>query len=257
MKFKKEDMGLYFALGLVGAGMGLLIGALLAARLTGSKIIYIPEEDVVDGEFEDEIVEKIHSAPKIARVKKSGKQSLTEEQAIFDSLLAAFIVEFQPSAIQIEMVKNNLLTMDELKEVLMKEELANQLKNYNYNTVYRETDDKPDLEDLAQLPDEIEIIDDRWQLSSEQTGEKSKQNLRRVVYDSEDDAFFTLSRRDHPIPVGSINDFIPTEVWDVVAPYLLSGMGPIFVNDLETTKHLKFDIVSEDLEDSSADNAVD
>lgn len=264
MKFKKEDIGLYFALGLVGAGAGLLLGALLAARLTNpGKRRYVPyipkpEEDWDEGaeeEWDDEPIKKMDR--KIARVKKSEKQSLTtEEDAVKESLLTAFIVKYQPSAIQIEMVKNGLATLDELKEVLIKEEMANQLKNYNYNTVYRETDDKPDLAELAQLPDEIEIIDKRWQLSSKQTEAKSEENLRRVFFDDEDDSFFSMSRQGHPIPMGAINELVPNEVWDVVEPYLASGIGPIFVNDLETPKHFRFEIVSEDTEDSSADNAV-
>lgn len=274
MKFKKEDLGLYFALVLVGGGAGLLIGALLAARLASSKPLYIPEEEDEEAWENDDIEEEWdedaeESAPKIARREKSEKQILShyqkkhfiteEEAAAKEALLAAFIVEFQPSAIQIEMVKNDLLTMDELKEVLILEEVTRQREPYNYNAKYLEVEDKPDLEDLAQLPDEIEVIEERWQISSEQTTGKSKKNLRKVFYDSEDDSFFTMSRQDHPIPVGSVNDFIPNGVWAVVAPYLLSDMGPIFVNDLETPKHFKFEIVSgsEDTEDSSADNAVD
>ena len=33
MKFKREDIGLYFALGLAVGGFGLLLGALIAARM--------------------------------------------------------------------------------------------------------------------------------------------------------------------------------------------------------------------------------
>lgn len=248
MKFKKEDMGLYFALGLVGGGVGLLIAALVAAKLTGPEPVYIPEmdEEEWDEEAEDSAEKTVR---KISHVKKSEKQDLTEE-------LQAFIVKYQPSAIQIEMVKSKLLTLDELKDALVLEEVVKRQKPYNYNTVYLEEDDKPDLDELAQLPDEIEIIEERWQLSSEQTESKSKKNLRRVFYDTEDNEFFTMSRQDRPIPVGSINDFIPDEVWEVVLPYLLSGMGPIFVNDLETVKHYRFEVVSEDMEDSSDDDAV-
>ncbi|MCK4787430.1 MAG: hypothetical protein KAV87_26970 [Desulfobacteraceae bacterium] len=248
MKFKKEDMGLYFALGLVGAGAGLLIGALIAARLMGPEPIYIPEMDEEEWDQEAEM-EAHKTIQKIARVKKSQKQGLTKE-------MEEFIITYQPTAIQIEMVKNNLLTLDDLKDVLVLEKVAEQQEPYNYNTVYLEKDDKPDLDELAQLPDEIEIIEERWQISSEQTEAKSKRNLRRVFYDAFDDEFFTLSRQDHPIPVGSINDYIPNEVWEVVEPYLMSDMGPIFVNDLETTKHFKFEVVPEDTEDSSADDAV-
>jgi hypothetical protein len=243
VKFKKEDIGLYFALSLVGAGAGLLVGALIAAKLTGPEPIFVPEWD--DEDESEEV-----SAPKISRLEKLEKKDQISED------LETFIKKYEPSAIQIEMIKNDLITIEDLKESLIKEELVKQKKPYNYSTEYMyEEDDKPDLEELAQLPDEIEIIDERWQISSEQSTAKSNKNLRMVYYDVVDEVFFIMSRHGQPVPLTSVEEVVPNAVWYVVEPYLMSGMGPIFVNDLETVKHFQFEAVSEDLEESSDDNA--
>ncbi len=261
LKFKKEDTGLYVALTLMGAGTGLLAGAIIASRLAGPIYISTPEEEEWDEEAEIAADEdrKLYEKPKskIARGKKSGKQrAYSKPDSEETKELNEFIMKYGPSPIQIEMIKSGVLTMDTVAESLMQEEMAKLKEPYNYNTVYREEDDKPDLEDLALLPDEIETIDDRWVLSSVQTKEKSKKNLRRCFYDIRDNSFYTTSRQGHDIPLGSVNDFVPDSVWDIVEPYLLSDMGPIFVNDLESTKHFEFNAVgTEDLEDSPVDDA--
>ena len=88
MKFKREDIGLYFALGLVGAGAGLLVGAFVASKLMGPEPIYIPE---MEDDYE-EYLKKIE--PKISRVKKS------EEKEEEWPELEEFIVEYEPNSVQ-------------------------------------------------------------------------------------------------------------------------------------------------------------
>ena len=256
IKFKKEDTGLYIALTLMGGGLGLLVGATVASRLV--EPVYVPIPIPEKEKFDDDITGRGKTFDtKIARGKKSGKQRAYSKPDSRETIaLNEFIMRYGPSPIQIEMIKSGVLTMSEVEDALIKEELAKQKEPYNYNTVYRETDDKPDLDELAQLPDEIETIDDRWVISSEQTKEKSKKNIRQCFYDVRENSFFTTSKQGHDIPLGSVNDFIPDMVWDIVAPYLLSDMGPIFVNDLESPKHFEFNAVgTEEVEVSSADDA--
>ncbi|MCK5602213.1 hypothetical protein KAR91_10100 [Candidatus Pacearchaeota archaeon] len=258
LKFKKEDVGLYTALTLMGAGTGLLVGATIASRLVAP--VYIPAHSEEEW---DEAAEKFTEGrgqtfdTKIARGKKSGKQrAYSKPDSEETKELNEFIMRCGPSPIQIEMIKSGVLSMDKVEDALIQEELAKQKEPYNYNTIYLE-DDKPDLDEIALLPDEIETIDERWIVSSEQTTEKSKKNIRRCFYDIRDDSFYTTSRQGHDIPLGSVNDFVPDSVWDIIEPYLLSDMGPIFVNDLESTKHFEFNAVgTEDVEDSSVNDAV-
>ena len=47
MIFKKEDLGLYFALGLTGAGIGLLVGAFVASKQKKAGILVEREEPVI------------------------------------------------------------------------------------------------------------------------------------------------------------------------------------------------------------------
>lgn len=252
LTFKKEDTGLYIALTLMGAGTGLLVGATIASKLVAP--IYIPTPEEWDQEAE---MAASKTVQKIARGKKSGKQrAYSEPDSKETKELNAFIMRCGPSPIQIEMIKSGVLTMDKVEDALMQEELARQKAPYNYNTIYFGGDDKPDLDEIALLPDEIETIDERWIVSSAQTTEKSKKNLRRCFYDIRDNSFYTTSRQGHDIPLGSVNDFVPDSVWDIIEPYLLSDMGPIFVNDLESTKHFEFNAVgTEEVEVSSADDA--
>lgn len=249
MKFKKEDMGLYFALGLVGAGTGLLVGVFIY-----HKFIEKPEPEYIfeeDDQFDEE-TEKI--VQKISRMKISEKK---EPEGEYDKeTLDDFINQYNPNAIQIEMVKKGLLTMDEVKEALIMEELAKTKKPYDYSKKYRASEfpeEKPDLEELVTLPNELEVIDDRWEISSSMTSEKSKNNLKSVYV--EDGEFYIKSRAGHIIPMGGLEGTISDEVWAVIEPYLKSGWE-IFVNDLESPKHFKFEMVSEDVEESSADNDV-
>lgn len=254
LKFKKEDTGLYIALTLMGAGTGLLVGATIASRLV--EPVYIPPLEEEEWDQEAEMVAH-KTIQKIARGKKSGKErAYSKPDSEETKELNEFIMKYGPSPIQIEMIKSSLLTMDEVKDALMLEEVAKQQEPYNYNTIYLKEDDKPDLDAIALLPDEIETIDDRWVISSEQTEEKSKKNLRQCFYDVRNDLFYTTSRQGHEIPLGSINDFVPDSVWETILPYLLSDMGPIFVNDLESAKHFEFNAVgTEDLEDSLVNDA--
>jgi hypothetical protein len=245
VKFNKEDMGLYFALGLVGAGIGLLVGVYVAAKLSAGRD-YIPQDEEWDEAAE---TAASYSVPKIPRMKKLEKKDPNE----ISEELAAFIAEYQPNAIQIEMIKRELLTFDEVREALVLEETAKMRPPQSYHKYVPEEHDKPDLADLVVLPDEVEIIDNRWEISTEIAKSKSTKNIRMVYYDNIDDDFFIQSRQGRLIPLGSPTELVSDEVWNTIEPYLNSGMGPIYVNDLESPKHFLFEVVSEDLEDSSTD----
>ncbi len=246
MKFKKEDVGLYFALGLVGAGMGLLVGAFIASRRGGPTVVnnYIPRGEVPDEEWNEE--EKEH-AVKIARNFSRKKKSRKKAQIITSEELAVFIAEYEPTIIQIEMVKSGILTLDELERTLILEKAANEIEPYNYNEPYLE--DKPELSDLAKLPEDEDVVDDRYKILTSPPKRKSPKNMRVVYFDQENAGFYTMTRQKQPVPLGSINEFISEETWEVMLPYMLSGFAPLFVSDLTNAKYYRFELVSEDEEE--------
>jgi hypothetical protein len=254
MKVKKEDFGLYFALGLVGAGMGLLVGAYIASRRGDSRPIRIPEEwkEEWDEEAEkhaDETVQKI--SRKKNRVKKGQIKSFPLQDM---DALDAFTRKYNPTAIQIEMVKSEVVTLEELEDMLMKEELAKHKAPYDYTQPYLDEDDKPELSDLSKLPEEEGVIDDRYQILQEPPKNKHKKSLRVIYFDAEDGRFHTLTRQKQPVPVPSIKEFITEETWEIMLPYMVTGFAPLFVNDLQTAKWYRFEIVPEDLEEFSEDD---
>ena len=243
MKFKKEDVGLYFALSLVGSGTGLLIGAFIASRRGAVAPTYVPSIE----EQADAIVQEF--TPKKSRKKKPVKKG---EKKV-DKELEDFIKAFSPSNIQIEMVKSGILTIDELQDTMIQEEIAKQKEPYSYSRQYHD-DEKPDLSELARLPEDEEPVGGRYQILQQPPKRKSPKNMRVVYFDQEDGDFYTMTRRKQPVPLGSINEFVSEETWEVMLPYMLGGFAPLFVSDLKNAKWYRFEIVPEDEEESSDDN---
>ena len=249
MKFKREDVGLYFALGLVGAGMGLLVGAFIASRRGGSMPSYIPRGEVADEDWNETAKAADKSLHKLVREIPRKKKRVKKAENEFLVELDAFIKEYEPTTIQIEMVKSKLLTLDELRETMIKEELVKQKEPYNYNQPYLE-DDKPDLADLAKLPEDEDVVDDRYKILMGPPKRKSPKNMRVIYFDQKDSIFYTMTRKKQPVPVGSITEFISEEAWEIMLPYMLSGFAPLFVNDLSNAKYYRFELVPEDAEES-------
>lgn len=254
MKIKREDIGLYFALGLVGAGMGLLVGAYIASKRGGSMPRYIPEnyqkewgESAVENTLEKMAEKPVRKIPRKKKLVKKGKNDIDPE-------LVRFIREFNPSTIQIEMVKSGLLTIDELQETMIQEAIAKEKKPYNYNGPYLD-DEKPELSELTKLPEDEDIVDDRYKILMGPPKRKSPKNMRVVYFDQGDNVFYTMTRKKQPVPVGSINEFISEETWEVMLPYMLSGFAPLFVSDLSNAKYYRFEIIPEDAEEFSEENA--
>lgn len=265
MKFKKEDVGLYFALGLVGAGVGLLIGAYIASRrgraTTVVNNLYIPEgmtydekKDIFVLEEEEPIAQKFpRKKNRVEKAQEDHERARQEAKKVDSPQLKGFIVEYRPSSIQIEMVRSGVITLDELRETMLQEELAEAKEPYNYNGPYHE-DDKPELSELAKLPEDEEIIDDRYEILQKPPKRKSKKNVRTIFFDQEDGTFYTLTRQGAPVPIAQIDEFISEETWEILLPYMLSGFDPLFVNDLSNAKYYKFELIPEDTEASSEDD---
>ena len=261
MKFKKSDLGLYFASSLVGAGAGLLTGAFIASRLTGPAFI-VPDEETWDEQVTrlqalgDPVENRYGPSEKIAGEKKPEKIRKTTVKIKIqdDPELAAFIAEWEPSTIQIEMVKKGLVTLSALEELMIKEGLAKNSQPYNYSGAYFD-EEKPELADLAKLPEEEEVIDDRYQILRDPPTEKDAKSKRIIYWDPEDDSFYTLTRKKQPVPTdlrGTISD----ETWIIMVPYFDKGYSTLYVDDLETSRFYQFIVVPDDME-ASSDNDRD
>ncbi len=271
MKFKKEDLGLYFALGLVGAGAGLLVGVIVSQKLAGSEPIYVPEgmtydkekdifvlddEDIVDGEWEEEDAELLahKTIQEIARSKKSEEKSDFREinEKAYEEEKAAmitFIEGYSPTTIELAMLDKGMVTIDELKIAIEQRTGVEDAEPTNYHGAYHVDDvdeDKPELEDLVDLPNEIEIIDERWEVSSTMTPDKSRNNLREIMWNSDTDKFFSKARTGDYIRMNGLENTITVDVWNAVVVFLSVDMGPVFVNDKLSPKHYVFDRLSED-----------
>jgi hypothetical protein len=251
VKFKKEDLGLYFALGLVGAGSGLLVGAIVSQKLTGPEPIFIPELPKDKSDFSNEVPKTVR---KFSRVEKS-----EEKEEKNKAKLIAFIDAYSPTTIELAMLDKGMTTMDELKMAIEQRTGVENAEPTNYHGAYHVGDldeDKPDLEDLVDLPDEIEVIDDRWEISSTMTPDKSRNNLKAIYRDSENDRFLSRARSGDYVRMNGLENTVTIEVWNAIAPFLLSGMGPVFVNDLLSPKHYVFDRLSEEAEVSSTSSSA-
>jgi hypothetical protein len=237
MKFKRGDMGLYFALGLVGAGIGLLLGALVASRIEQPFEPEPPDE-------EEEQRLHIYRAPTVTTMTKQ-KKTVKKKKDLTTPEMEEFFNEFNPSAIQRAMVLNGLISIEDLKATLSEQEELT--APYNYSSPYIMSD-KPDLEDLVTFPEDDPVIDDRYWIRQEPPKGTFLKSMKTIYWDPDDDDFSTLSRQKQVIPIGSLKGLISDEAWEVLRPYLSSGISPLFVKDTEKDKFYKFEIVPGDLE---------
>ena len=250
MKFRKEDAGLYFASSLVGAGIGLLVGAFIASRRARIVIEEEPEGPAFDSEEEERSFYRMNQRPKTDKIEPK-----EEDVNLYSPELVNFIDEVQPSAIQIEIHKG-FVTMDDVREAIKDSEQL--LEPYEYAKTYQLADgdiDKPDLADITKLPEDLGLINERFRLSVTLPKGRSVKKVRTIFYDEEDDTFVQM-RGDRFVPLHSLDGILTTEVWDIVFNYLLSNLTPIFALDTNTEKLYSFDLVpaKEESDDMVADD---
>lgn len=237
MKFRKEDIGLYFSFSLVGGGVGLLLGAFVASRLAARRDA---EEEL---KSDAEQIERFRTLP-------PPNDEMGEEDLEYDPYseeLLDFIDELHPSAIQIEMIHKGLVTMDDVRNMLRETETL--VESYDYGKEYRIQidDDKPDLKELVALPEDLEPIDGRFILSSTLPKGRTQKKVREIYYDHADDTF-SQARGGRFVPLHSLDGVINAAAWEQVLKYLLSGIETIFVLDSGTAKLQSFTLVPQEEE---------
>jgi len=235
MKFNKEDIGLYFALGLTGAGVGLLVGAFISSRITKKKneIIVISE-----GEIDFEVDEEETDIP---------LEADEDEDLEMEKELIALTERYSPNQMQLEMVRNGMYTVDQLEELLQSEE------DYEPTSYSKKYAHKPDLKELVEevdAPDDL--IDDRWMIHVDAVEEGMPEPTLKFFYDSNDESFVLLSGRGNLVPMASLDSYISDECWEAARPLLLAGGNVdsfVFIEDYETERLFQINMLPEDMEE--------
>ena len=289
MRFKKEDIGLYFAFILVGGGLGLLAGAILTNWLERRAQEEAEEEEWSENEIADEdwvmLEEERMEAEKIAyemdeeaarkehkemtedleyKVKTQPKEKKRNDRrpnlsGHTDEELENFFAEYQPSMMQMEMVRSGVMSWEQVIGVLELEEAAFNTDPVNYNQPYHEANveeaeeegqyDQEELEDMVQ---ELGIVNDRFRILTGPPNNAEDLTHKEIQWDPEDNSFYML-RRGHPM-IYEIRTGIGHDTWEIVEPYLLKGLNNIFVVDLETPRYYEFHKLAGVGEDDSAEN---
>lgn len=250
MKFNKEDLGLYLSLSLVGAGLGLLVGAILANRVRKFEGFEVEEEE----ELGEPLVWGHPDFKKpVSKPKKTEKKVEEEEERSLTEAQRSFLKEHPPTQVQMQMYNTGQVDFEDLKTAILEVEYAKKREPYDYSKTYSGSDeDKPDLSDLVDLPDDYpdgeDVIDDRYRISQHAPDDKESKNSRSIYYDSVEDRTYTMTRRRQPIPALA-TEFISEETWYVVRSYLLGGYSPIFVDDQDTVRFYRFELADVEEED--------
>lgn len=297
MKFKKEDFGLYFALTMVGAGVGLLVGSLVGSRLkerrqreddtayltmTGMAYDTDHAEEVFrgleNGTFKLEpgvgeisvVPVKSWEAPEPSKPQRPNdrrsrnprSQAKAQKALREDKEYQDLLERYQPSQMQTQLYLNGLVTLDELRTLIIDEALAASKAPYDYAEHYRDVEEeKPELAELVSLsPDEYsdELIDDRFKIMDKPPLDKRPKSEKTLIWDyepGEEDTFTTITRDGRLVPV-SLSGLISDEAWEAVQPYLLAGLSPVYVDDLEKDRFFKF-VMEKDLENLSTEDDGD
>lgn len=232
LKFKREDVGLYFTMGLFGAGLGLVIGAVITA-----KILRDIDRDYDEEYLDDEEIE-VNNARR--RTDKLGP-NLEMERARYDELVSLY----SPNSLQVGLYKRGLVTIDEFEKVLMEEHNHAATKNNTYHSRYIST--KPNLDEFV---DEDEYDDIRYVITLDEPDEEAFLNPEVYFYDPENNGYYKIVNHQ-PIPIGDrLNLLIDETTADTIAPFVENGQR-VFVFDQLRKRAMVFEELPDEMEDSS------
>lgn len=271
MKFVKDDIGLYWALTLVGAGIGLLVGSFISSRIKEKETpLVITEKDIVEDSKEVE--------------KKTGLMSLKEKNEVFKvEEYKEFIERYTPSALQLQMLDRGLIAKDALIKLLEKQkddtppylekpELsdlnARDLRLMERTKKLEETfRERVELSEEEEEWDEFERdwyglgrveISDKFTISLEPP-DKDPRRMRVFYFTEDDDTAYTMTRSKEPVPTD-----LRTVIDEVTIAFLKKriekdGIVPIYVDDVSTVKYYRFEMMptyEEDYGDLDEDEDV-
>lgn len=178
LRFKREDTGLYIAMTLIGAGLGLLAGAFITARLNKIREEEEPEEEEWEDYYQKDLArqmtildeaekEEFKDLPEVPNVpimsidrtdrargttfpestdleKREFEKETKRDRLVHLSKeerirLKELISEYNATPMQVNFVESGLMTIDELEEALEEED-------FNNRAGPEETDPEEDIE---------------------------------------------------------------------------------------------------------------
>lgn len=272
MKFKKEDAGLYFAFILIGGGIGLLTGAIIASYLEKMKKNKEMEEGAVEvaddswaekerARIDEELAQRrehaemmagryrkeewtVKPAEKKDKVRKRNEKN-PNNSGFSEEELDSFAAEFGANEFQMQMIRLGTMTMDQVRGVIEEERLAEESDPTDYSAPYRTyfENAKEDAEN-GELPDpreieELGLIDDRWRVTLEAPNHSNELSLKELQWeqhalqwDDEDNEFYYL-RQGRIIPY-DIRTSFGHDVWEHVVRYILGDdVNELYIEDLQ------------------------
>ena len=273
MKFNKEDLGLYFALGLVCGGAGLMVGAFIASKLNRlaedeEELLIVEPGEIKPTETEEEkrreaFMKDAEDAHQVM-VREEGyksKPKVKQRQLAdeFDSIeeYERFIELYSPETIQLEMYRTGLVDFKQFEQMLIDKKVADEAEPYPYGSQYTpDIDEKPDLDEVvASLEKERhEALNDRYLIFIPDPDEEVPESDLELFYDPVDKSVVKLSGRGHPIPIVDIEKYIDANIWEAVQMEFATNRL-IFVHDKHADKMYAFEAYGADEEEAlSADD---
>lgn len=273
MKFKKEDLGLYFAFALVGGGLGLLAGVILTNWLEKRAQEEAADEELAENEVADDdwaMIEKERREVELIEAETSVFETIKDEEdyepkemdidekpekkrnerrpnksQYTDEELEEFFAEYSPNVMMMEMLRNGGMTIEQVIGVIEAEEEALDQEPVDYNKPYHEVnveeaEEEGNLEPekIEELIQELGIVNDRFQILTGPPHNAGDLLHKEIQWDPEDNSFYML-RREAPI-IYDIRTSIGHDTWEVIEPYLLRGLSKIYVVDLEKPRYYSF-----------------
>lgn len=279
MKFKKEDAGLYFAFMLIGGGLGMLAGAILANWIEKRKELVGAEDPGTKGpaasdqdwakaqraKIEQELAEqrKEHAEVMsrgykagawVAPVKKEtvGKPRKKNEKRpnlskYSDEELEEFFAEFPVNYFQMEMLRNGSMTMEQVQGVLELEQEALEMEPEDYSAPYRTAFEIAKEEAKFEGMDKVQleyIIEELGIINGKfrvlaSPPVNANELPTKEIQWDPEDDAFYYLRRGQPI-LYNIQTTIGRETWDEIIPYMLGNVTDIWVEDVENSKLYAF-----------------
>lgn len=226
------------------------------------------DEEVDEIDLNDEKWEKYTNLPEPTKKKKSvvkKQKGLYENLSPYsDEELLDFISEHDPNVFAQQMLYNGTMTMEQVLGVIIREQEALEQESFNYAEQYH-IDNVAEAEELGDFdeeflddpPEELGIIDNRWQVYVGMPDGIEDKFLREIQWDREDNSFYMI-RKDSPFPY-DIASGIGHNTWETIEPYLLRGLSNIYVVDLQKPRYYLFYKIPELGEDDSIleDNGPD
>lgn len=258
MKLKKEDFGLYFALTLLGGGIGLLGGVIVSSKLkpkevtlTGTVVEYNKinkmGETFAPGsvDINYDAVEFRHG---IDKAKKSVKKKSNKKEIPDD--LAEFLEEWKPNNVQIQMLLSGAATIDEIKNVILQtQSIENAAGEYNYAKPYFDI-----LQD-TEVKSYESIINERYRLREDEPDDGDPKRLKVFYLNDDGQRFYRKTRNGATLDATKdVDKILDAKSQNLIKGFLMSGVHrTLFLEDTQTIKWWRFELIPLDDQGDSDD----